>query len=64
MTSLLRQNNVILTSFWRNNDVFITSCVQGAVKQYFGNSENLWKRRNETNASSNTHSWLDRGLDI
>ena len=34
MTSLLRQNDVILnyvkmTLFWRNNDVIITPCVQG-----------------------------------
>ena len=33
MTSLLRQNGVA-TSFWRDNDVIITSCVRWAVTKF------------------------------
>ena len=37
ITSLLRQNDVA-TSFWRNNDVIITSCVRWDVKRFWRRS--------------------------
>ena len=59
MTSLLRQSDVIwrtyvkMTSFWRNNDVMITSCVQGVVPVYWQRSSlrlvyPWWRQQMET----------------
>ena len=41
MTSLLRQNDAA-TSFWRYNDVFITSCVRWERIRYWFNKIKLW----------------------